>query len=178
MKIRAIVRKGVGEVEIAGRKLGPFREGEEVELEHWELRVLRRHGMAEPAQRMGIAELRKVLISEGKQAELSVLPEWFYHSVAGEIESLRREGKNEKANELRAALESFIEMRLHKLVKLALSPSEAKGALPEERMLLSRLSSCVEEWIEWLNERFERKEVGGIGARGNIPNVVGEKTDI
>jgi hypothetical protein len=157
MRIPSVIRKDF-EVDLGE---GPFtlRAGEERELEHWQLRVLRRHGLAEPLHPAGLAAVRKLRLSEAKQPGLQPLPPGFYPLLAEEMELLRREGKEE---ELRGALEDLLELRLQKLVRFSLFPSQAKGATPEEKILLEELGGRIEEWRNWMNQRLEvGKDEGG-----------------
>jgi|YelNatPaOPRAMG01_1025707.scaffolds.fasta_scaffold07896_2 DNA replication initiation complex subunit (GINS family) len=157
MRIPVVIKKDC-EVDLGE---GPFslRAGEERELEHWQLRVLRRHGLAEPLHPMGPTAVRKLRLSEAKQPGLQPLPQGFYPLLAEEMEHLRREGGEE---ELRKVLEDLLELRLQKLVRLSLFPSQTKGATPEERRLLEELAGRVEEWKDWMNQRLEvGKDEGG-----------------
>ncbi len=172
MKVHCTVRKDF-EADLGG---GPssWREGERVELEHWQMRVLRRHGLAEPLNPLGLAAVRKLLLLEGKQPGLQPLPQGFYALLAEEIE-YRRERGEEEAEELRRAAEDFLELRLQKLVRLAPFPSQAKGALPEERVLLEELGRGIEEWRKWMSKRLK---VGENEGRRTLRELDGEKPDL
>lgn len=150
MKIPCVI-KGEFELDLGG---GPssWREGERVELEHWQFRVLRKHGLAEPLHPLGLAAVRKLLLSERKQPGLQPLPQGFYQQLAEEMECLKGSGEGE---EFRRAVEDFLEVRLQKLVRFSLFPSQAKEALPEERVLLGELAGKIEEWRKWMGKRLE-----------------------
>jgi len=149
MKIPCVI-KGDFELDLGG---GPssWREGERVELEHWQFRVLRKHGLVEPLHPLGLAAVRKLLLSEKKQPGLQPLQQGFYHQLAEEMEHLRG---SEEGEEFRKAVEDFLEVRLQKLVRFSLFPSQAKGALPEERVLLEELAGKIEEWRRWMGKRM------------------------
>ena len=180
MKVRARILGGVPEIKLVGRKLGPFEPGQDVELEIWEVEALRRHGLAEPARKPTLAELRKLLLAEERVFELSPLPAGLYSEVAAEITHLGAKGEREGAEELRATIDSLVELRLPKLLRLALSPEGARELPPEERFLLNRLSATAEEWTRELAEKFEKgEEVEKNGVPGrDLPSVAGDEADI
>ena len=122
-----------------------------MELEIWEVEILRRHGLAEPVRKFTLAELRKLLLAEERGFELSPLPAGFYSSVESEARCL---GEGEGAGELRDAFESLVELRSQKLLGSALSPEGVKNALPEERFLLNRLNALSDEWNREVVGRF------------------------
>jgi hypothetical protein len=170
MKVRAVIKRDF-EVDL-GEGPSSLRAGEERELEHWQLRVLRRHGLAEPLNPVGPTAVRKLRLSEARQPGLQPLPQGFYSLLAGEMEHLRREGGEE---ELREAVEDLLELRLQKLVRLSLFPSQAKGAAPEERVLLGELGGRIEEWKKWMKERLEvGKDEGG----RTLQELGGEEPDL
>ncbi len=169
MKIRSVIRQ---DLELGlGEPLSHLRAGEEVELEHWQLRVLRRHGLAEPLQPMGPAAVKRFQLSEARQAGLQPLPPDFYLLVAEEMEHLRREGRE---GELRRVVEDFLELRLGKLVRFSLFPSQAKGITPEEKVLLRELGEKVEEWRGWMMKRLK---VGGDEGRA-LQELAGSPADL
>lgn len=153
MKISCVI-KGDFELDLGGG-LSSWREGEKVELEHWQFRVLRKHGLAEPLHPLGLAAVRKLMLSERKQPGLQPLPPNFYQQLAEEMGYLKG---SEEGEEFRKAVEDFLEVRLQKLVRFSLFPSQAKGALPEEKVLLEGLVEKIEEWRRWMGKRLE---VGG-----------------
>ncbi|TDA31033.1 MAG: hypothetical protein DSO04_04860, partial [Hadesarchaea archaeon] len=75
----------------------------------------------------------------------------------------------------REAVEDLLELRLQKLVRLSLFPSQAKGAAPEERVLLGELGGRIEEWKKWMKERLEvGKDEGG----RTLQELGGEEPDL
>ncbi|MEM2866675.1 MAG: hypothetical protein QXM46_05390 [Candidatus Hadarchaeales archaeon] len=172
MKVPCTIKRDF-EVDL-GEGVSSWREGERVELEHWQLRVLRKHELVEPLEQVGLAAVRKLLLSEGRQPGLQPLPQGFYVLLAEEMEYLRSKGE-ESLEDLKKAVEDFLELRLQKLVRLSLFPSQAKGALPEERVLLEELSGGIEEWRRWMTRRLK---VGENEGRRTLREMDGEKPDL
>ena len=150
---------------LADRQLGPFAVGQEVELEPWEVVVLERTGMVEAIPRFTPVEMRKLMLAEERAEGLAVLPQGFYSMLAERISSLLSSGMQKEAEELRTVARAIVELRMRKLMLLALSPESAQNALPEERFLINRLASPLEEWEGWLGGVLKEagEEVGESG---------------
>jgi len=161
--MRVKVLKDLNAVELIGRRVGPLISGQEVDLEPWEATVLERHGFVDPIQKLTLGDIRKLMLTEERSPTPLSLPEDFYAAVARRADHLRSEGQSDMIEELRAAVRALAEIRVQKLVRLALSPSNAGDLPPEERHLVNRLSIAIEEWEIWLNGLFEKagEEVGG-----------------
>jgi hypothetical protein len=178
-RIRII--KDLPVMKLVGRQLGPLAEGEETELETWEAAVLERHGFAEPLQKLTPAELRKLLLAEERESELTPIPDDFYSLVAQKIRFARAAGEHEKAREIQNQVSTLMEVRIPKLVRLALSPEGAGSLPPQERFLINRLAVTLDGWIKRLNESLEKagEEVGkNEEFRRPVRHAVGNKADI
>ena len=150
MKWHAKVLKEVPALRIADRQLGPLVAGQEVELEQWELVELERRGAVEAIPKFSLVEMRKLLLAEERAEGLAKLPPTFYSMLAERISSLLSLNKLDEVEELRAAARAIVELRMHKLLLLALSPESAENTLPEEMFLINRLVSSLQEWEKWL----------------------------
>ncbi len=155
MKKQVCISKPVPELKLVHRQLGPFEAGDEVELWPWDAAVLERHGMAEPVQKTASSGLRKLILAEERDMGLVPLSEDFYPSVTHDISTLRAAGDFEKAEELKNQTLTLMEIRLPKLVRLALSP-DGKSLPLEEHFLINRLANVIENWSERLSESFEK----------------------
>jgi hypothetical protein len=180
---RVRILRDVPQVKLVGRQIGPFLAGQEVELEPWEAKVFERHGLAEPVQRLNIAEVRKLLLAEERTAWIGALPPDFYEMIPQAVSSLRAEGQPEKLEEFRAAVWSLLELRLEKLLRAAFSPADLEDLPSREKFLINRLAKVIKDWNEWLDDLFEKKvgeEAGGHDEKfgGNIRDVVGNEADI
>ncbi len=158
MKLRVRAIKELPEIKLVKRKLGPLAVGDELELWLWDVSVLKRNGIVDVPQALTAGEVRKLILSEERSLEITQLPEDFYSSITSAVSILSFEGKKDEANELMAQTRSLLEIRLPKLVKLALSP-EAPAVLPVgERFLVNNVAELVENWTRRLSKSFELGE--------------------
>lgn len=168
MKEQVRVLKEVRPINLLEKRFGPFEAEEEVEVWPWEARVLERHGAVE-RRRIAPTEVKQLIISEERNPELEKLPENFYFSVREEISSLHRAGDHRKAKNLKTQTLTLFEIRLPKLLTLALSPEGAGEILPEERFFINRLAFLLKDW----NQKLERfLEAGEEVDRGEIRGTV------
>lgn len=158
MKVRVRAVKDIPKIELVGRHLGPFMQGQELELEPWESEVLEAHGLVEPIQKLTLSEMKKFLFAEGRTAGLYQLPSNFYSILQEKATLLVSLKKFDELDELRHAAESLVEARLPKLLKL-LPVREGPDLPPEERFLLNRLAKTLDGWTEWLGSFFKKEEV-------------------
>jgi hypothetical protein len=175
------VLKDLPAIKLVGRQLGPLAEREETGLEAWEAAVLERHGFVEPLQKLTPAELRKLLLAEERESELTPIQDDFYSLVAQEIAFARAAGEHEKVEEIRTQVVALMEVRVPKLVRLALSPESAGPLPPQERFLINRLASTLDNWSKRLNESIEEagEEVGKNEEFGRpVRHAAGDEADI
>ena len=180
MKQLVRVLRDLPEVKLVRRQLGPLAAGDEAELWAWEVAVLERHGIVAPVQKPPSAELRKLILAEERSLELVPLSEDFYLSVARDISANRAAGNFEEADEVGAQTSVLMEIRLPKLVRLALSPESSKGLSLEERFLVNRLAATLENWSRRLSESFEKagEEVEKNELGGPVQHAAGDEADI
>jgi len=178
---RVRILKDLPATKLVSRQLGPLAEGEETELEAWEAAVLERHGFAKPLQKLTLVELRKLLLAEEREFELTLLPDDFYSSIAQEIAFARAAGEHEKAEGIRTQVSALMEVRIPKLLRFALSPEGAGPLPPQERFLINRLATMLEMWGKLLDESLEKagEEVGKNEEFGRpVRHAVGDEADI
>lgn len=163
MKRDVKVLQDFPEVDLVGRKLGPFNEGEEVSLRVWEASILEERGIVTPSEEFSVTSLRKLLIKEEKSSQLEDLPECFYHIASNEIRKSSREGKIEKAEEMKDIIDSLLSLRIKKLANMTISSVKPQNIPPEEEFLVNRLSQILESWkdrFDYLHKKNPDEEVG------------------
>lgn len=180
MKKHVRVLKDIQEVKLVGRQLGPLAAGEEAELWPWDVDVLERQGIVASTQKLTSTEVRKLILMEERSSMLAPLPEDFYSSIAREISTLRATGDLEKADGLRDQALALVEIRLPKLVRLALSPNNISGLSLEEHFLVNRLADLLENWANGLSWSLEEagEEARKNGAGRAVQLTAGDETDI
>jgi hypothetical protein len=157
MKVQVRAVKDIPKIELVGRDLGPFVQGQELELEPWQSEVLGLHGLVEPIQKLTLSEMKKFLFAEGRTASLGQLPPNFYSMLREKAVSLIALKKFDELDEFRRVAESLVEARLPKLLKL-LPIRESLDIPPEEKYLLNRLAKTLNGWTEWLGSFFKVEE--------------------
>ncbi|RLG57047.1 MAG: hypothetical protein DRN83_02770 [Hadesarchaea archaeon] len=180
MKTKVHILKEVPEIKLVRRQLGSFARGDEVELWTWDAIVLERHGVAESVQKLEPAELRKLILAEERNLSIEPLPDDFYRLAAQRISILREAGKSKRADELREQILALVEIRLPKLLRLALSPGEALDLPVEEHFLINRLADTLDGWIERLSALLERsgEEVEKHEPGKSVQRIAGDETNI
>ncbi len=153
------------EMVLVNRKIGPFREGQNVELRPWVAYRLEQEGVVNVVEDFDATEIRKKMIREEKSTELRDVSEIFYLGVSEKIDSLMERGREEEAKELRDVSDSFISLRMKKIAEMAVSSSTPKEVPPEERLLSNLLCDSINTWRERLESSFERENKKEAGAR-------------
>lgn len=180
MRQRVRVIQDLPAIKLVGRQLGPLAKGEETEIEPWEAEVLERHGFVEPIRKLATTDIRKFILAEERESKPAPLPLDFYSLVAQKIASLRAAGEHEEAEEIKVQVTTLMEIRVPKLLRLALSPENLGELPPEERFLINRLAAMLDSWSGRLNELFEKagEEAGKNDFGGPVRRVAGNKADI
>ncbi len=179
MRQRVRVLQDIPETQLVKRKLGPLSSGDELEMWNWDAAVLKKQGLAEVVQPT-TADIRKLILQEERSLEMSPLPEGFYEQIARGVSALLHDGKKEEADELVSQTFSLLEMRMPKLMRLALSPETPHGLTPEEHFLANTVTETVENWYRRLRERFVvgEEEVGKHEEGRLVQRAAGDKADI
>ncbi len=171
------------EMELVGRKIGPYREGEEVEVWPWIASVLEERGLVRFVDDFSSTDIRKRLIREEKSSQLDDIPSYFYFAVSRKIVKLRENGRGEKADELEESVDSLINLRIKKIADRAVSSSVPEGIPPEEKFLLNMLSYSLDIWKQSLDSLFEKSSKKEAGAherriRRSIQGIVRNSANI
>ncbi len=170
-------------IELVGRKLGPFREGEEADLRPWEAYILEEEGFLEFSSNISTTYIRKILIREEKSPQLENLPSSFYQSVSLKVERLHKEGNLEELEELMDIVNSLVNFRIKKIARITISCAKPENILPEEQVFVSLLSHALSTWEDRLYRLFEKdlnKEAGTPERKvwDSIQRITGKPTNI
>ncbi|MEW6222135.1 MAG: hypothetical protein AB1476_02275 [Candidatus Hadarchaeota archaeon] len=169
--------KDFPQVDLGGRRLGPFTTGAEAEVWPWEAKVLERFGFAEGLEGLAAGDIRRLTISEERSSNLESLPEDFYMSLRSSVAAARFGGDLERAQDIGARAQALLDIRLPKLLRLALSPEGLKGLPPEEHFIVNRLASVINGWSRRLSRIIGEEVVKGEFG-GPIRHAVGSEADI
>ena len=183
MEQKVEVKENISEIKLVGRKIGPYTEGEEARMRPWEASVLEEMGLVESMDDFSLAGVRKLVMREEKDKSLNDIPAYFYTATSFKVRRLKKKGENEKAEEMREAINSLVSLRIQKLLRMAVSSVVPDDIPPEEAFLINRISQDLEVWRRRLERLFNensQKEVdtheGRI--RGSIQGIIGNSADI
>lgn len=146
MKQRVRVLEDLPELDLVGRKLGPLKAGEEVQLRPWEAAVFERHEIVEPPEKFTVVGIRKLILAEEKSTSLQELPEGFYFGVFLRIKNLRIDDAQDELIKLKEAVSALLDIRVQKLARFAMSSVVPQGIPPEEQYLVKRFLGIIEDW--------------------------------
>ncbi|WP_455367285.1 hypothetical protein [[Eubacterium] cellulosolvens] len=159
--VRIIILQELPQIEVLGKKLGPFKNGDETDVPRWIAAEMVNGGVAKYREKEGLTlqELSKVHWKEAlpSSRQIPQLDHNFYCNLKYLISSLKEEGKKdiEKLKEYEKALSisnDIINCRLRKLVTYAASAYQSsdlfKNLTPEEKALLDDLSNLITIWRE------------------------------
>ena len=154
MKTRVRVEKEIPKVKVLGREAGPFEVGEEADLPHWHARALLKRGEG-VATFLSSADLRRKIVAEETQQDLSPLPPDFFWNIRESILALRTTGREKEAEELKTLAIKLADIRALKLLRLAVDPESARTQVPEERFLLNLMGNLLDFWMKDLAKFLE-----------------------
>ncbi len=152
-KVKAL--ENVPKIKLVGRKIGPYKEGEEAHLRPWEVSILEEEGLVEPVDDFSLTGLRKIVMREEKNKSLNDIPSCFYRAVSSKIRKMEQEGRNENAKKMRDSVDSLISLRIRKLLRMAVSSMVPEDIPPEEAFLVNRVSEDLGTWKQRLECMFE-----------------------
>jgi len=157
--VKVRVLRDLSELFLGGKKLGPLREGDEVEVPHWMAREMAKSKNVKILERepLDIMALSKIHWREGipSSREIPPMPYDFYYKLRCLLSGLSEESGHDpsKRIEFEKALsqsKDIVNCRVHKILSLAAAAPQAESALQkmaaEERALYDKLSSTVSEW--------------------------------
>lgn len=147
------------ELFFSGEKLGPLKEGDELELPRWMAQELAESKLARILERepLDIPTLAKIHWREciPSSREIPQMDYDFYYRLRRLLRDLREESEREPSG--RATLEraesqfkDIVNCRMRKIMHLAAAPPQTDAVLQkmtaEERVLYDHLSTIVNDW--------------------------------
>jgi len=156
---KIIANRNAPEIELAGLKVGPFKEGVEYEVRYWVAQELVRAGVGRFREEdlLDVVKLNKVHWKECVQTvkQVAPLPDDFYPKLRRCIKDTKRKANStpEKMAEYEKMVgmsHDIVNCRLKKIVSLASGPAQTdqflKSLTKEERDLYTRLYEMITEW--------------------------------
>ncbi|MEM2942148.1 MAG: hypothetical protein QXT81_01865 [Candidatus Bathyarchaeia archaeon] len=147
------------ELFFSGEKLGPLREGDELELPYWAAEELAENGIAKILGRepLDMSTLTKVHWREciPGSREIPQIDNDFYHRLRRLLRRLREEVKSEPSRrktleKAESQFKDIVDCRMRKIMYLAAAPPQVDAVLQrmaaEERWLYNLLSTITHEW--------------------------------
>lgn len=157
--VKIVVNRNCPVIELAGLKVGPFKEGEEHEVRFWIANELERAGIARLREEESLDAVRlyKMHWKESVQpaTQISSLSKDFYPRLRRYLASLKRESikRPEKMKEYEKATRlsrDIVNCRLKKIVSLASAPAQTdqtlKNLTKEERVIYDSLRKIIDSW--------------------------------
>jgi len=157
--VKARVLRDSLEVSLGGGKIGPLREGDEIELPRWIANELAKSNVVKLFDRepLDTAALAKIHWREciPSSREIPPMQSDFYYKLRCLLEDLLQQSQREpsrRADYEKALSQSkdIVNCRLHKILYFAAAPPQGDSTLQklaaEERALYNQLSSIVNEW--------------------------------
>jgi hypothetical protein len=162
-KVKVIAVRDSHELEFGNEKIGPFKNGEEVEVLEWIAEILAEYGIVKFRDQdiMDLNSLSKIHWKETIPAsrQLPPLGTNFYCELRRLIKRLYKDSKTDssKLKEYDKALslsKDIVNCRLRKIASLAASPATTsdviQGMAREEKALYVSLSSIIADWNQKL----------------------------
>ncbi|MBS7622977.1 DNA replication complex GINS family protein [Candidatus Bathyarchaeota archaeon] len=157
--VKVKILRGLPELFFSDEKLGPLREGDELELPYWAAQELADSGVAKILGRepLDIPTLTKVHWREciPSSREIPQIDNDFYCRLRHLLRRLREEAESEPSKretlvKVESQFKDIVDCRMRKIMYLATAPPQVDAVLQkmtvEERMLYSRLSTITREW--------------------------------
>ena len=167
--VRILANRNLQEIKLPGSTIGPFKEGNEYDVEYWVACQLVKLGVARFGKKevLDANRLYKIQWKERVQRirQLSKLPDEFYPKLRRYLTGLQEEltqnqEKMQEYNKAKQVARDIIISRLKKIVSLASAPAQTQQILEnltrEERFLYQKIYELVNQWqVEILKKREE-----------------------
>lgn len=157
--VRVVINRHCPVIDLAGLKVGPFKEGEEHEVRFWIANELERAGIARlrEEEALDAVKLYKMHWKESVQpaTQISSLSANFFPRLRRYLADVKRESMKqpEKMKEYEKATRlsrDIVNCRLKKIVSLASAPAQTDQTLHnltrEERVLYESLREIIDSW--------------------------------
>jgi len=157
--VKVIANRNSPEIELAGLKIGPLKEGVEYEIRFWAAQELAKAGVVHfrEGDILDALKLNKIHYKERVQSvkQISPLPDDFYPRIRRFIKDLKKKAnstpeKMVEYNKMARLSRDIVNCRLKKIISLASAPAQTdqflKSLTMEERILYSHLYEIITEW--------------------------------
>ena len=165
--VRILANRSLQGIELPGLTVGPFKEGNEYDVEYWIAWQLVKSGVARfgKDEVLDANKLYKIQWKERVQRirQLSKLPDEFYPRLRRYLADLREEmtqnqEKMQEYNKAKQVTQDVIISRLKKIVSLASAPAQTQQILEnltsEEKSLYQKIHELVNQWqVEILKKK-------------------------
>jgi GINS complex protein helical bundle domain len=162
-KVKVVVIRDLHELEIGDRKIGPFKNGEVIEISEWISEILADQGIVKSREQdmLDLGALSKTHWKETipTSRQLPPLNANFYCELRRLIRRLKKYSKSDtsKLKDYEKAIslsKDIINCRIRKIASLAASQAAGgdmiQGMAKEEKMLYTSMSSMIADWNERL----------------------------
>lgn len=169
--VKIIANRNSPQIELAGLKIGPFKEGIEYEVKFWMAQELAKAGIARFREEdlLDAVKLNKIHWKERVQTvkQIPPLPDDFYPKLRRCIKESKKKANStpEKMVEYEKIVglsRDIVNCRLKKIISLAAAPAQTdqflKNLTKEERALYSRLYTIITEWRNEILRRSDKNE--------------------
>lgn len=157
--VKIVLNRSCPVIELAGLKVGPFKEGEEREVRFWIANELEKAGIARlrEEESLDAVKLYKMHWKESVQpaTQISSLSEDFYPRLRRYLaclksESIKRPEKMKEYEKASRLSRDIVNCRLKKIVSLASAPAQTDQTLrnltKEERVIYESLREIIDSW--------------------------------
>ena len=162
-KVKVVVIRDLHELDIGNRKIGPFKNGEQIEISEWISEILADQGIVKSREQdmLDLGALSKIHWKETipTSRQLPPLNPNFYCELRRLIRRLKKDSKSDtsKLKDYEKAIslsKDIINCRLRKIASLAASQAAGgemvQGMAKDEKMLYTSMSSIIADWNERL----------------------------
>jgi hypothetical protein len=152
-RVRVVTLKSVPETNLVGMVVGPFGEGETLDLEYWIAEKLEDEGLAKIGDEnsLTIEHIEKIgwMQSVQKNKKLVLLPPNFYQLTKRLVERLSRKASLADLKIYEKTFKVFqeiISMRRSTIVTFVLTGGKPENLAEEEEILYERAAELLQRW--------------------------------
>ena len=151
---------------VGGREIGPFEEGEIIELENWIINILMKEGLVEISlenEYEAIVHLQRIYQQEKRQSSIQDVHQLTYAAIREKIRYLQGDRTSpdpilqQDIDKLEDILKNIVEVRLSKVIRTAKSGAYQdiqKQMTHEERWLCEEIIETLSEWRHYTKEEM------------------------
>jgi hypothetical protein len=150
-----------------GRRIGPFKIGNPYTMEYYIARILVEEGYLKFDENKIInsAAIQKINFMESTNPELKTIEDMVYVQAIQRLSIFENMLKDDKIprrdfSQLFSDVNDLIRVRVAKIIRLATQPQHLKTRkilTEEERILFDYISDTIQEWQNFVPDRFKKK---------------------